>query len=65
MAVTHDDKAEASHIEAVDSSNTSDQGERRRYSGEDSANEEIIRHLQTTGEDVGMTFNTFMAAVSM
>jgi hypothetical protein len=65
MAVTQDDKAEASHIEAIDSSNTSNQGDQQRYSGEDSANEEIVRHLQTTGEDVGMTFNTFMAAVSM
>ncbi|KAH6522307.1 hypothetical protein HBI81_147620 [Parastagonospora nodorum] len=65
MAATHDDKAEASHIEAIDSSNTSDHGDQRGYSGEDSANEEIVRHLQTTGEDVGMTFNTFMAAVSM
>ncbi|KAH4922817.1 hypothetical protein HBI55_021690 [Parastagonospora nodorum] len=65
MAATHDDKAEASHIEAIDNSNTSDHGDQRGYSGEDSANEEIVRHLQTTGEDVGMTFNTFMAAVSM
>jgi hypothetical protein len=65
MAATHGDKAEAMHVEAIDSSNTSDQGDRRRYSSEDSANEEIVRHLQTTGEEIGMTFNTLMAAVSM
>jgi hypothetical protein len=65
MAATHDDKAETMYIEALDSSNPSDQGYQPRHSSEDSANEEIVRHLQTTGEDVGMTYNTLMAAVSM
>jgi hypothetical protein len=53
MTAQHD-KVEAMHVEAVDSSNTSDDGDRRRFSSENSANEEIVRHLQTTGEEVGM-----------
>jgi MFS family permease len=66
MAGDHNDKAEAMHDEAIDSSNTSnDDGDKRRYSGEESANEDIVRHLQTTGEEVGMTWRTCMAAVSM
>ncbi|KAH7410342.1 fungal trichothecene efflux pump [Phaeosphaeria sp. MPI-PUGE-AT-0046c] len=59
------DKQEALHVEAIENSDSSDQGNRRKYSSENSANEEIIRHLQTTGEEVGMTFRTFMAATSM
>ncbi|KAH7081976.1 fungal trichothecene efflux pump [Paraphoma chrysanthemicola] len=58
-------KAETTHVEAVDSSNTSDNGDQRKTSDELSANEEIVRHLQTTGEEVGMTFRTLMAATSM
>jgi hypothetical protein len=65
MAGDHNDKAEAMHVEAIDSSNTSNDGDKRRYSGEESANEDIVRHLQTTGEEVGMTWRTCMAAVSM
>ena len=41
------------HIETLDdSTNTSDQDD--HFSSKD-ANEEIVRHLQTTGEDVGLT----------
>jgi MFS family permease len=65
MAGHHNDKAQAMHVEALDSSNTSNEGDKRRYSGEESANEDIVRHLQTTGEEVGMTWRTCMAAVSM
>lgn len=66
MAALHNDKTEAMRVEAVvDSSNTSDDGDKRRDSSEESANEQIVRHLQTTGEEVGMTFRTSMAAVSM
>jgi hypothetical protein len=65
MAAHHDDKAETMHVEAIDNSDASDQGDKRRHSTENSANEEIVRHLQTTGEEVGMTFRTLMAAVSM
>lgn len=50
----HDNKIEPTHVEAVDSSNTSDLGDQRRDSSANSANEEIVRHLQTTGEEVGM-----------
>lgn len=52
MAAHQDDKPSAAHIENVPSSNTS--GENIHYS-ENDVNEEIVRHLQTTGEDVGMT----------
>lgn len=65
MDATHDDKAEAMHVETIASLNPSGERDPQRHNSESSANEEIIRHLQTTGEDVGMTFNTLMAAVSM
>lgn len=66
MTTHHDDKAGALHVEDVDSSNTSNNGDLHHGHGKEiDANEEIVRHLQTTGEDVGMTFRTFMAAVSM
>lgn len=52
MAAQHEDKPSAAHIETVASGNTSD--ENIHYSESD-ANEEIVRHLQTTGEEVGMT----------
>ncbi|KAF2025440.1 hypothetical protein EK21DRAFT_103971 [Setomelanomma holmii] len=50
------------HVEAVDSSSD---GEQRRDSSEISANEETVRHLQMTVEEVGMTFRTIMAATTM
>ncbi|USP80017.1 hypothetical protein yc1106_07291 [Curvularia clavata] len=52
----HDDKPSSTHIDHIN--NISDNSEQ-------DANEEIVRHLQITGEDVGFTFNTLMAAVSM
>jgi hypothetical protein len=65
MAAPDEDKAGATHVETINISDTSDQGDQKRYIGKDNANEEIVRHLQTTGEEVGMTFRTLMAAVSM
>lgn len=65
MAMQRDDKAETTQVEAIDGSNASDHEVQRKGGGENSANEEIVRHLQTTGEEVGMTFRTLMAAVSM
>ncbi|OAG13327.1 MFS general substrate transporter [Alternaria alternata] len=63
MAAKGENESSAAYIEALDdSTNTSDQDD--RFSSND-ANEQIVRHLQTTGEDVGLTFRTLMAAVSM
>ncbi|KAL6704131.1 hypothetical protein ACN47E_008691 [Coniothyrium glycines] len=62
MVAHHKTKPSATFIEAVPNRNTSD--ENIQYTESD-ANEAIIRHLQTTGEEVGMTFRTLMAAVSM
>lgn len=51
MAATREDKATALHINNVDSTDNSDLGgNSNRHSGELSANEDIVRHLQTTGE---------------
>ncbi|XP_014558594.1 hypothetical protein COCVIDRAFT_94258 [Bipolaris victoriae FI3] len=50
------------NVHNINNANTSDRGS---SSEEEDANEEIVRHLQTTGEDVGFTFNTLMAAISM
>lgn len=52
MATHHKDKPSVARIEAIESANTSDQDVHLR--GHD-ANEDIVRHLQTTGEEVGMT----------
>ena len=54
------DKASASHVDAIETANGSDQGTEIRHVN--SANEEIVQHLQTTGEEVGMTWRSFMAA---
>ncbi|KAI4676045.1 uncharacterized protein J4E84_009661 [Alternaria hordeiaustralica] len=63
MAAKGDREPSVAHIEALEhSTNTSDHD---NYFSINDANEEIVRHLQTTGEDVGMTFRTLMAAVSM
>ncbi|EUC29242.1 hypothetical protein COCCADRAFT_8533 [Bipolaris zeicola 26-R-13] len=50
------------NVHNINNANTPDHG---WSSEEEDANEEIVRHLQTTGEDVGFTFNTLMAAISM
>jgi hypothetical protein len=53
MAAKGENESSAAYIEALDdSTNTSDQDD--RFSSND-ANEQIVRHLQTTGEDVGLT----------
>lgn len=54
------EKNTTEHIDAVESANTSDHDvPLNRFHD---ANEEIVQHLQTTGEEVGMTWRTFMAA---
>jgi MFS family permease len=65
MTSHHHDKAEVMHVEALDSSHTSTEDDQRQFSSEDSANEQIVRHLQTTGEEIGLTFRTLMAAITM
>ena len=57
----HNDKATATHVDAIESANNSNHDVQLQKVN--SANEEIIQHLQTTGEEVGMTFRTIMAAV--
>jgi len=53
MAAKGDREPSVAHIEALEhSTNTSDHD---NYVYSNDANEEIVRHLQTTGEDVGMT----------
>jgi hypothetical protein len=53
MAAKGDREPSVAHIEALNhSTNTSDHD---NYVHSSDANEEIVRHLQTTGEDVGMT----------
>ncbi|KAF2743842.1 MFS general substrate transporter [Sporormia fimetaria CBS 119925] len=56
------DKISAQHVDAVSSTAAS---EHIGHVGKvNDANEEIIRHLETTGDDVGMTFRSFMAAAN-
>lgn len=52
-------KAEIAHVDAIDNAPSSDNSTHLDHL---SANEEIIQHLQTTGEEVGMTWRTIMAA---
>lgn len=54
------DKASASHVDAIETANSSDHNVHLKHVN--SANEEIVQHLQTTGEEVGMTWRSFMAA---
>ena len=54
------DKSTAQHIDAIESVDNSDHNVPLKHVN--SANEEIVQHLQTTGEEVGMTWRTFMAA---
>ena len=52
MATHQHEKPSVAHIESLDASaNTLNQDAQSH----DDANEEIVRHLQNTGEDVGMT----------
>ncbi|KAF2008477.1 MFS general substrate transporter [Aaosphaeria arxii CBS 175.79] len=57
------DKSTTEHIDAIESANNSEQNVPIKHVN--SANEEIVQHLQNTGEEVGMTWRTIMAAVSM
>ncbi|EMD95086.1 hypothetical protein COCC4DRAFT_44722 [Bipolaris maydis ATCC 48331] len=59
------EKPSSIRIENVNNISNADTPGRNSSSEEEDANEEIVRHLQTTGEDVGFTFNTLMAAISM
>jgi hypothetical protein len=53
MIAKKDRESSVAHIEALEhSTNTSDHD---NYVSSNDANEDIVRHLQTTGEDVGMT----------
>lgn len=59
------EKPSSIHIENVHNISNADTSDHDASSEEEDVNEEIVRHLQTTGEDVGFTFNTLMAAISM
>jgi hypothetical protein len=54
------------HVDAIESANNSDDEQhhhdQHHLQKVNSANEEIIQHLQTTGEEVGMTLRSIMAA---
>lgn len=54
----HNEKSTTQNVDVIESAHTSEHGHHHK-----DANEEIIEHLQTTGEDVGMTFRSIMAAV--
>ncbi|KAH7115271.1 fungal trichothecene efflux pump [Dendryphion nanum] len=58
------EKPETSHVDAIESSTDSEQNVPVSHHKND-ANEEIVQHLQNTGEEVGMTWRTIMAAVCM
>jgi len=53
------DKASIAHVDAIENAKTSEPDGIKRTN---SANEEIVQHLQTTGEEVGMTWRSIMAA---
>ena len=53
MAAKEEHEHSVAHIEALENStNTSDRDD---HVSSNDANEQIVRHLQTTGEDVGLT----------
>jgi heme oxygenase len=54
------DKSTRQYIDTIESANNSDHDVPLKHVN--SANEEIVQHLQTTGEEIGMTWRTFMAA---
>lgn len=54
------DKSTTQHIDTIEPVDDSDHGAPLKHVN--SANEEIVQHLQTTGEEVGMTWRTIMAA---
>lgn len=55
------DKSTTQHVDTIESVNNSDHNVTLKHVN--SANEEIVQHLRTTGEEIGMTWRTFMAAV--
>lgn len=57
MVTQHGDKLSVTQVEAIESVNTPNQDNQLRRND---ANEDIVRHLQTTGEEVGMTCTTHM-----
>jgi hypothetical protein len=61
------EKASVMHLDSIESVNNSDNEQhhhgQHHLTKVNSANEEIIQHLQTTGEEVGMTFRSIMAAL--
>jgi ribosomal protein S16 len=60
-AMDANEKSTAQHIDTIGSSQPSEQGVQVRHVND--ANEEIVQHLQTTGEEVGMTWRSIMAAI--
>lgn len=59
--MNNNEKPGAEHIDAVESVPSSDLSVQGKYVKD--ANEEIVEHLQTTGEEVGMTWRSIMAAI--
>lgn len=60
-AMDANEKPTADHIDSVGSLPSSDQNVKVHNIKD--ANEEIVEHLQTTGEEVGMTWRSIMAAI--
>ena len=57
------DKSTTAHLDTIEHVNNSDSSDSEvRIVEPHNANEQIIVHLQNTGEEVGMTFRTIMAA---
>jgi hypothetical protein len=54
-------KDTVSHIDAIESANNSDHDVPLKHYN--SANEEIVAHIQNSGDEVGMTWRSIMAAV--
>ncbi|KAF9886271.1 hypothetical protein FE257_011884 [Aspergillus nanangensis] len=60
----NDEKGTTHHADYVVDS-TSDSAQAAASVSSEDANEQIVHHLQTTGEEVGLTWRTCMAAISM
>jgi hypothetical protein len=60
-AIDDNGKPTVQHIDAISSVESSEQhGQVHQVKD---ANEEIVEHLQNTGEEVGMTWRSIMAAI--
>ena len=58
------DKSTTAQVDTIENATPSDGSDREvPILNPHNANEEIIVHLQNTGEEVGMTFRTIMAAM--